>query len=144
MGKGAMKMNWEKCCGAVLFTRDSGDVRYVLTRNLKGLYGFPKGHVEAGESEHETALREIGEEVSIRPVFVDGFREATEYPLKDKDDTFKQVVFFLAEYSGQEVVFQQEELTGAEILPYEEAMEKLSFENLREILKKANAFLKQE
>ena len=44
-------MEHEKSCGAVVFTRSRGDLRYVLIQQKKGLWGFPKGHVEAGETE---------------------------------------------------------------------------------------------
>lgn len=136
-------MTWEKSCGAVLYTQENGETRYVLTRNYKGFYGFPKGHVEAGESELETAQREIYEEVGIRPVFVEGFRETVEYPLVDKENTWKQVVLFLAEYSGQAIVAQPEELSCAEVLPFGEALERLQRDSLREVLRRADALIKQ-
>ena len=58
-------MTWEKSCGAVVFTRENGQVKYLLVANLEGIYGFPKGHVEAGETEVETALREVREETGL-------------------------------------------------------------------------------
>ena len=53
-------MAFEKSCGAVVFTRVGGELRYVLAQSLRGHYGFPKGHVEPGETETETALRKQG------------------------------------------------------------------------------------
>ena len=50
----------EKSCGAVVIRTGGEGRRYLLTRSKKGVWGFPKGHMEAGETEHETALREIG------------------------------------------------------------------------------------
>ena len=54
-------MNIEKSCGAVVFTKENERIKYVLIRNLEGIYGFPKGHMEAGETEIETTLREVYE-----------------------------------------------------------------------------------
>lgn len=106
-------MKYEKSCGAVVFTRLKGKIQYLLISSLEGIYGFPKGHVEAGESEEETALREISEEVGINVKLVDVFRSVDEHPLPQKKNTIKQVVYFIGEYSDQEFIYQKEELSSA-------------------------------
>lgn len=134
-------MQYEKSCGAVVFTRVNGEIRYVLAQNLEGVYGFPKGHVEAGETEVQTALREILEEVGLKPRLIAGFRACTEHPLPKKPDVMKQVVYFLAEYAEQEIVFQKEELLSAPLVSFEEALELFTFDNNRRILTEAHAYL---
>lgn len=135
-------MTWEKSCGAVVFTRENGQVKYLLVANLEGIYGFPKGHVEAGETEVETALREVREETGLTVRLIDGFRTTDEHPIPQKVNTMKQVVYFLGEYAGQEVAYQQEELSGAYLVSYEEAMGMFQFESSRRILKEADAYLR--
>lgn len=134
-------MQHEKSCGAVVFTRTDKGVKYLLIANLKGIYGFPKGHVEAVETEEQTALREIREETSLRVTLVPGFRAVDEHLIPEKQDTMKQIVYFLAEYEGQEVAYQKEELSGAYLVSYEEAMGMFQFESSRRILTEANHFL---
>ena len=134
-------MKHEKSCGAVVFTRTDKGVKYLLIANLKGIYGFPKGHVEAGETEEQTALREIREETGLRVTLVPGFRTVDEHLIPEKQDTMKQIVYFLAEYEGQEVAYQKEELSGAYLVSYEEAMGMFQFESSRRILTEANHFL---
>ena len=134
-------MQIEKSCGAVVFTRLNGDIRYVLAQNLEGYYGFPKGHVEAGETETETALREIHEEVGLRPQLIEGFRTEDEHPLPKKPGVIKQVVYFLAEYENQEIFYQKEELLSAPLVSYEEAMALFVFEGSKRILTEAHHFL---
>ena len=134
-------MKHEKSCGAVVFTRTDKGVKYLLIANLKGIYGFPKGHVEAGETEEQTALREIREETGLRVTLVPGFRAVDEHLIPEKQDTMKQIVYFLAEYEGQEVAYQKEELSGAYLVSYEEAMGMFQFESSRRILTAANHFL---
>lgn len=134
-------MKHEKSCGAVVFTRTDKGVKYLLIANLKGIYGFPKGHVEAGETEEQTALREIREETGLRVTLVPGFRAVDEHLIPEKQDTMKQIVYFLAEYEGQEVAYQKEELSGAYLVSYEEAMGMFQFESSRRILTEANHFL---
>lgn len=134
-------MTWEKSCGAVVFTRENGQVKYLLVANLEGIYGFPKGHVEEGETEVETALREVREETGLTVRLIDGFRTTDEHPIPQKVNTMKQVVYFLGEYARQEVACQQEELSGAYLVSYEEAMGMFQFESSRRVLAEAHAFL---
>ena len=134
-------MQIEKSCGAVVFTRVNGEIRYVLAQNPEGYYGFPKGHMEAGETETETALREIREEVGLCPRLIDGFRAETEHPLPQKPGVIKQIVYFLAEYEDQEIIFQKEELMSAPLVSYEEAMALFVFDSNKRILTEAHAYL---
>lgn len=136
-------MTWEKSCGAVVFTRVNGQVKYLLIANLKGIYGFPKGHVEAGETEEATALREIREETGLRVRLLPGFRTVDEHLIPEKTDTMKQIVYFLGEFADQEIAYQKEELSGAYLVSYEEAMGMFQFESSRRILREANIFLQQ-
>ena len=63
-------MIYERSCGAVVFTRINGEVRYLIIKSLTGIYGFPKGHMENGESEEQTAHREVLEETGylVEPI----------------------------------------------------------------------------
>ena len=134
-------MIYEKSCGAVVYTRIDGEIKYVLVQQLAGFHGFPKGHMEEGESEQETALREIYEELQLRPALIEGFVTIDEHAIPDKKDVIKQMVYFLAEYENQEIVFQKEELLSAPLVSYEEAMELFEYESSRRILTEAHTFL---
>lgn len=134
-------MTYEVSSGAIVFTREGGGLRYVIVRSLEGWYGFPKGHIEGEETEEEAALREIREEVGLSVHFVPGFRTTDEHTIPEKPGVMKRVVYFLAEYEGQEIRYQKEELLEAPLLTYEEAMERFQFESSRRILKEANDFL---
>ena len=58
-------MNYEKSCGAVVFTIQNHKIMYVIVQSKEGYYGFPKGHMEYEETEIETALREVFEETGL-------------------------------------------------------------------------------
>ena len=134
-------MIYEKSCGAVIFTRMNNEIQYLLIRNLTGIYGFPKGHVEQGETEEQTALREVFEEVGLAVKLVSGFRSEDEHPIPQKENTMKQIVYFLGEYSNQEFTYQIEELTDALLTDYETAMTLFQFDSSKRILTEANNFL---
>ena len=134
-------MKDEKSCGAVVFTKIGEEIKYLLIRSLRGVYGFPKGHTEGDETETETALREVLEETGLKITFLDGFRETDEYFISRKKNIVKRVTYFLGFYEDQEIHFQRQELSGAFLVSYEEAMQLLQFESGRRILKEANEYL---
>ncbi|HIU30213.1 MAG TPA: NUDIX domain-containing protein, partial [Candidatus Egerieisoma faecipullorum] len=70
---------FEKLCGAVTYCRENGIIKYILIKNLSGHIGFPKGHSENGESEQETAQREVYEETGLKPVLLTDFRHTFQY-----------------------------------------------------------------
>ena len=63
-------MTLEKSCGAIVFRKFHGNVEILLIKHANGgHWSFPKGHVEEGETEVETATREIFEETGISVMF---------------------------------------------------------------------------
>ena len=128
----------EYSAGAVLYTQGGEERLYVLVTELSGNTGLPKGHVEAGETDEQTALREIYEETGIRASLVPGFGGELVYP--QGRGMLKHFTYFLAVFddgqfpvSGADVI--------AHILPYDQALRKLSFSDVRSILRQAEAFL---
>ena len=136
-------MHLEKSCGGVVFCRQGGDIRYIIIRHRGGHCGFPKGHMEPGETERETALREIYEEVGLQCRLLDGFRAEDHYTLPGKNGTMKQVVYFLAEFTDQVPTPQPEEIARVYLLPLEEALRMLPFPEARRILTQADQFLRR-
>ena len=118
-----------------------GQRKYVVIRSNGGDYGFPKGPMEAGETEKVTALREVKEEVGLSVTLLDGFRQEEWYDLPNKPGVRKQVVYFLGKYDGQELKRQKAEISQILLLPYGEALERLTFDQMKEMLRKAEAFL---
>ena len=106
-------------------------------------WDLPKGHIEKGEDEIETARREVEEETGLKDIeFIEGFKEWMKYFFKWKGkNILKFVTFYLAETKTKDVKVSFEHL-GYEWLTYQEALKKLTFKNAKEILKKANDYLK--
>ncbi len=135
-------MKHEKSCGAVVFLRTDDGIRYYIIRSKTGIWGFPKGHMEAGESERQTALREIKEETGLDVKLVDGFLRTEKYCLRHGDqDIVKKVVYFLAETKSQTPKRQKSEISEIRLMTYEEANEIFRFESSRRILTEADGFL---
>ena len=136
-------MQLEKSCGGVVFTRRDDEILYVIIRHRGGHCGFPKGHMEPGETERQTALREIREEVGLNVSLVSGFRTDEQYAFPGKSGTVKQVVYFLAEFADQTPTAQPEEVAKVYVLPYGKAVKTLTFPEARRILTEADQFLRK-
>ena len=140
----AAQFQFEKTCGAVVFTVKNGGIKYLLVREKSGYWVFPKGHTEAGETEHETARREIFEETGLKVTFINGFQTGHQHTLarEGKPNTIKKNVFFLARYEDQDFEPQESEISEIALLDYDKAMQTIQLDSFRDILREANAFLK--
>ncbi len=134
----------EKSCGAVIFRRD-GAKKYLLLHYEGGHWDFVKGHVEKGENERETTLRETEEETGITDLkFVEGYRESISYFYRRAGRTVrKEVVFYLLETHTEQVRLSREHV-GFDWLTYDRAMERLTYKNAKDTLQKAQDFLSKE
>jgi len=138
----------EKSAGAIIFRKEGKETLFLLlhypsgSRAKKEYWDLPKGHIEKGEDEETTVRREVEEETGLKDIkIIDGFKETIKYFFKSKGrNILKFVVFYLAETQNKEVKISEEH-TGYLWLPYQESMEKLTFKNAKEIVKKANDFL---
>ncbi len=128
----------EKSAGAVVFHRGA-ELEYLLI--FSTYWEFPKGLVEADESETEAAVREAREETGLEVQLVPGFRQEINYFYRRGGNLVKkQVVYFLGQASHQNVQVSWEH-REAKWLTYEAALAELKYENARELLKKAHEFL---
>ena len=134
----------EKSCGVVLFNSD----KFLLLQHINedsrvdGHWDFPKGHVELGEEEIDTALRELKEETDIEDVdIIPSFKQFINYNIsKDTLSVSKKVIFFLAETKVWDVSLSSEHQNFV-WLNFEEAVERLTYDNAKNILKEAHIFI---
>lgn len=136
-------MKYEKSCGFVVYKEIQGIINYLIIRAINGEYGFPKGHVEADETEHQSAIRELKEETNIEVEIIDGFRHQIEYKLPNKVDVMKQSVYFLGKCINDYVICQEDEVSEAIFVTKEEALDLLTFQETKEILKSADIFIRK-
>lgn len=128
-------MRYEKSCGAVIF-RKSDVWKVLLIRHVKGRHiSFPKGHVENGENEQQTALREVMEETGLRIRLLHGFRAENRYNIRY--DTQKLVVMFTGVTDQVRLYPQPEEIAEAYWMPVSVAYTRLTYERDRKILNDA-------
>jgi len=133
-------MKREKSCGAVVYRYNGDSLELLLIRHrFGGHWSFPKGHVEEGENEFQTALREVKEETNLSIRLRDGFRECVEY--FPKPYIKKQVVYFLGLSLGDEPRRQEEEISELRWVPIDEAERMVTFSNDKNLIAKAREYL---
>lgn len=140
--KGTYDMSclYECSCGAIVYRIINDEIRFLLIKNKRSLnWGFPKGHMERGEGELETAYREILEETGIRAEFMPDFRYKSEYSIQGRIE--KKVIIFLATTKDTSTIIQREEIEEYLWLKYDKAMSLLKFPNDKYLLTKAQEYL---
>ena len=139
-------MKTAKSCGAVIIHHDKGKIEFLVIKHKPeagGHWMFPKGHIEKGETEEETAKREIHEETGLEVKFIQGFRETIEYFDHVREEQ-KLVVFFLCEATTKEVKYIFDEVEDHKWLQFNDALKIITHENSKEILRKAEKFIKDK
>lgn len=109
----------QKSCGVIPYRRNGTKKEYLILLQTNNCWSFPKGHMEAGETEEQTALRELLEETGLTAKLIPGKRVVSEYDIPPF--TRKQVVLFLGEVEGdvtpQEAEIVRYKWAAAEELP---------------------------
>lgn len=135
-------MKFEKSCGAIIVRKNNDTFETLLIKMVKGHWSFPKGHVENDETEVETALREIKEETNLDVIIDTRFREITTY--SPCPGVLKDVIFFIAIAKTNDVVVQETEVESAMWVELNEAIDIVTFECDRQILKKAIKYVEKQ
>ncbi len=161
-------MPFERSVGAVVFRREKGKIFYLLlkrkpvVKTQKGVpkipdyWDLPKGHPEKGETKIEAALREIREETGILkakriPVFsawTNFFYRAKGEERKNRQkkkiglNIFKVVDYYIFETKAKKVALSREHI-GYTWLEYNNALSRITYRKTKNILKKADKFLRK-
>ena len=137
----------EKSCGVVLFNEQKVLLLQYATGqkegewDLQGHWDFPKGHVDKGETEIETATRELEEETGIKNIILlDNFRKTINYTIQKRDRKIsKEVVFFIATTAETEINLSHEHVDYG-WFDFTSALKQLTYDNARSVLSEAIIF----
>lgn len=135
-------MQKEKSCGALVYRKAGDKLQLLILRHrMGGHWSFPKGHVEKGETETETALREVKEETGLSIELFDGFREMVTY--SPRPGIKKDVVYFLGFARDSRTTRQEEEISEIRWIDLDQTYNYLTYDNDRRLIKSAKRYMKQ-
>lgn len=130
--------NWYSA-GIITYILENKQPLYLILHYTAGHWEFPKGTMDPGETKVQTAHRELKEETGLTAIIDNSFEESINYIYIDhkKEKWFKTVYFFVGQATNRHVELSHEHI-GFEWLPYEQAIDKLTYENGKILLKKAH------
>jgi 8-oxo-dGTP pyrophosphatase MutT (NUDIX family) len=135
----------EVSAGGIVFRRLPGEgAKYLLIRDSYNNWGFPKGHLEGEESPAEAASRETAEETGLDHLVLHGPIRVIDWHFRFRGrHIHKYCHFFLFESPQGDVCPQVDEgITACQWLPLNEALESLSYDNARGVLKRAGEMVR--
>ena len=124
-------MKYEKSCGCIVLDKENNKV--LLIKHNEGHWDFPKGHMEEGENEIQTAIRETKEETNIDVKIDQNYRYKINY--SPKEDVTKDVIYYLATKTTEEAKPQLSEVSEVEWVNINDAIEKITYDNSKNVLK---------
>ena len=132
----------EVSAGIILYNDVHDEKKFLVLKYPGGHWDFVKGKMENSEEPKQTAIRETKEETGIIDVeFIDGFNEEISYTFYVKNEEInKKVIFYLGKTKSTEIVLSHEHLDFA-WLNLKDAMDRITYENAKIVLTKANNLL---
>ena len=131
--------------GAILYRDTRGRREYLLLKSRPGDWEFPKGGVEGDEELQQTAIREVEEEAGIEDFrLLDGFREDYDYVFEADGDTIHKTVHLFVAKSFEASAELSKEHRDMQWRDYEQAINTITQEGPREILRHAHSFLNEK
>jgi 8-oxo-dGTP pyrophosphatase MutT (NUDIX family) len=140
MSKKKSKAEREVSAGGIVFRRQPDkSARFLLIRDPYEHWGFPKGHLEGEETPAEAALRESAEETGLVDLQLHGPIRIIDWHFRFRGRYIHKFChFFLFESAAADVIPQLDEgITDFRWLTLEEALDLLSYDNARGVLKRA-------
>ena len=125
--------------GAILYTVVQNEILYLVILDCNSNWGFPKGHLENKETSIDAALREIKEEVGIDAKLDTDFKKELIYTMPNGIE--KHSIYYIGSFYNQTPYRQIEEVQEIKMLPYEEAYNIITFDNMKQVLFEANNYL---
>ena len=136
-------MKNEFSSGGIVYKED----QFLLVENSRmknpeeKWWGFPKGHLEEGESTEQAAVREVEEETGIKAEIIQKIGQSKYNLTKNGENIFKVVTIYLMRFISGDLTPQITEVSNVIWLPYEEALKKLSYPKDKDLLRKAKELL---
>jgi 8-oxo-dGTP pyrophosphatase MutT (NUDIX family) len=115
----------------------------LLIKDSYDKWGLPKGHAEAGETLHETALREVSEETGLADLELGPELVTIDWTFRSGGEPVHKFATFFLMFSerGDPVPQRKEGITDAVWVPLDAASKQISYPNAAEVVVAAQAML---
>lgn len=129
--------------GIITFRVADDQIEYLLLHYVGGHWDFPKGKLEEGEDSLTAAHRELEEETGLEAEIISGFQDTLDYIFTDHKGRkiHKKVTYYIGKVTDWDTVTLSHEHKGYTWLPFNQAYTRVTFDNARSVLSRANTFL---
>ena len=118
-------------------------LNYGRSRITENRWGLTKGRIEKDETVTQAALREAFEETGIKDISIlEEFQHKIVYYFTRGSHRIKKTVIYLVGITSVSEVQISKEHIGYQWATYEEALEMLTFENTRKVIRAAERYLR--
>jgi len=142
VGKGTSQkpLKREFSAGGVVFKQ--GENTWLIIKPAgSDRWQFPKGRIDDGESSKNAALREVMEEGGVEASVVEKIGTQKYIYFWEGDRVFKTVTLYLMKYLKDGKHGHDKEVDETAFLPFQEAHNRLTFDNDKKLLAKAKDLL---
>ncbi len=143
--RGSLRRVEETSAGGLVVDRRDGLARVALIGRLdrrgRLLWSLPKGHLEAGETAEDAAVREVEEETGIRGRVVAPLGTVDYWFVADDRRIHKTVHHYLLEAAGGELSDSDIEVDEVAWVPIDELRDRLAYAGERRLAETAAGLL---
>ena len=135
----------ETSAGGVVLDAQQANVALIgrLDRRGRLLWSLPKGHIEAGESAEQAAVREVAEETGIAGPIIGPLGTIDFWFMADGRRVHKTVHHFLLRAEGGELSDSDVEVSEVAWVPLDELESRLAYADERRLIRRATELLEE-
>ncbi len=134
--------------GVIVYHEFPRSLKYLILKHKKGHWSFAKGHSDPGETEFETAKRELHEEAGIDDVeFLSDqvlLLEKYEFVSGKGNRVKKEVAYFIAKSNTEQITVCNDEITAFKWCSLAKSEEQLTYKQSFRVLKEADRLINKK
>ena len=137
----------EATAGGIVWRRNAkGKIEILLIQDIKDRWTIPKGHIEEGETAQQTARREIGEEVGLHNVEIQGWLGKIHFRYRRVDKLVLMTTqIYLVKALGDTDAIQKEDIMNdIKWMDFHDALEEVEYEDIGKLMLLAMKKIRQD
>src|SRR3954464_4386927 len=136
-GRNARRTRVETSAGGVVYRPHEGGPQVLLIRDPYNNWGLPKGHIEGGETPEQAALREVEEETGLLELESIAQLPTIDWYFRDRGKLVHKFChfFLIVSLAGDPAPQLDEGITECSWLAFEQAVERVSYDNARDVIR---------